>query len=128
MLSVPINSLGQKKGNSKIILDTVSIDKIILTLFENNYFIDTKDEKLKFLSTKTKDIGSIGVRLRIIQKDSIVVLSGEVSDRALMIVLQSNESIYSPIKYGGMKGSTRHESWNEMKKVASSLGRILRYE
>jgi hypothetical protein len=127
-LLVPIISFGQKKGDTKIVIDTVSIDKISLTLFENGYTIDYKDEKLKIFSTKTKDIGSIGIRIRIMQKDSIIILSGEVVDRAMMILLKSPEPIYSTIQYGGMKGSTRRDSWNEIMKVAMMLGRVIRYE
>jgi len=128
LLLVPAFSFGQKKGDTKIVLDTVSMDKISLTLFEHGYTIDTKDEKLKLLSTKTKDIGSIGVRVRIMQKDSVMILTGEVVDRALMIALKSNEPVYSTIQCGGMKGSTRRDSWNEMLNVAMSLGRVIRYE
>jgi hypothetical protein len=128
LLLVPTFSFAQKKGDTKIILDTMSFDKISLVLFENGYSIDTKDEKLKFLSSKTKDIGSIGVRIRIIQKDSVMVLSGEVVDRAAMIVLRSNEPIYSRIQVGGMKGSTRRDSWNEIVNLAKAMGPIIRYE
>ena len=107
LLFIPAFSFGQKKGDTKIVLDTVSLGKRTVALFENGYTIDAKDEKLKLLSTRTKDIGSIGVRIRILQKDSVMILSGEVVDRALMIVLKSGEPIYSTIQCGGMKGSTR---------------------
>ena len=128
LILIPTFSFAQKKGDTKIILDTVSFDKVTFTLFENGYSIDTKDEKLKFLSTKTKDMGSIGVRIRIMQKDSLMILSGEVVDRASMIVLNSSEPIYSGIQFGGMKGSTRRDSWNEIIKVAKAIGAIIRYE
>lgn len=128
LLLVPTLSFSQKKGNTKIVIDTVSFDKISVVLFENGYTIDSKDEKLKLLSTKTKDIGSIGVRIRIMQKDSVMILSGEVVDRALMIVVSSKEPIYSVIQYGGMKGSTRRDSWNEIEKIAKMLGLVHRYE
>ncbi|HEY8398413.1 MAG TPA: hypothetical protein VIK80_10750 [Flavihumibacter sp.] len=128
LVLIPVFSFGQKKGDTKIVLDTVNMDKIILSLFENAYTIDTNDEKLKLLTTKTKDIGSIGVRIRIMQKDSVMILSGEVVDRALMIVLASSEPIYSTIQFGGMKGSTRRQAWNELLKVASGMGKIIRFE
>jgi hypothetical protein len=128
ILLIPISSIGQKKGNTKVILDSVSLDKITLTLFENGYTIDFKDEKLKIVSTKTKDIGAIGIRLRVMQKDSLTILTGEVVDKAAMIVLGSSEPIYSPIKYGGMKGSTRRHSWNELVKMAGLIAPIVRYE
>lgn len=128
LVLIPVFSFGQKKGDTKIVLDTVNMDKIILSLFENAYTIDTKDEKLKLLTTKTKDIGSIGVRIRIMQKDSVMILSGEVVDRALMIVLASSEPIYSTIQFDGMKGSTRRQAWNELLKVASGMGKIIRFE
>jgi hypothetical protein len=128
LLLLPAITFAQKKGDSKIIIDAVSIDKISLILFENGYTIDGKDEKNKFLSTKTKDIGSIGVRIRIMQKESAMIISGEVVDRALMIMLNSREPIYTPIKFGGMKGSTVRDSWNEIAKVAKLLGHVIRYE
>jgi len=128
LLLVPAFSFGQKKGDTKIVIDTVSFDKISVVLFENGYTVDNKDEKLKFLSTKTKDIGSIGVRIRIMQKDSTLIISGEVVDRALMIVLKSNEPIYYNIQFGGMKGSTRRDSWNEIVRVSKLLAPIVRYE
>lgn len=128
ILLIPISSIGQKKGNTKVILDSVSLDNITLTLFENGYTIDFKDEKLKIITTKTKDIGAIGIRLRVMQKDSLTIITGEVVDRAAMIVIGSSEPIYSPIKYGGMKGSTRRDSWNELAKMAGLIAPIVRYE
>ena len=127
-LLIPLFSFCQKKGDTKIIVDTVSMDRVSIALFENGYTIDTKDERLKFLTTKTKDIGSIGVRLRIIPKDSFLIVSGEVVDRALMIVMKSSEPLYSTIQNGGMKGSTRRESWNELLRIAKTLAPIVRYE
>lgn len=128
ILSIPLSSWGQKKGNTKVILDSVSLETIILTLFENGYNIDFKDEKLKIVSTRTKDLDIIGIRLRVMQKDSLTIITGEVVDRMEMIVLGSREPIYSPIKYGGLKGSTRRDSWNELVKMAGLIGRIIRYE
>lgn len=128
ILLIPISSIGQKKGNTKVIMDSISLDKITLTLFENGYTIDFKDEKLKIITTKTKDIGTIGIRLRVMQKDSLTIITGEVVDRAAMIVLGSSEAIYSPIKYGGMKGSTRRDSWNELVKIAGLISPVIRYE
>lgn len=128
ILLIPFSSLGQKKGNTKVIVDSVSLETITLTLFENGYNIDFKDEKLKIVSTKTKDIGAIGVRVRVVQKDSFTIITGEVVDRASMIVIGSSEPIYSPIKYGGMKGSTRRDTWNELVKMAGLIAPIVRYE
>ena len=128
LILLPVSSFAQKKGDTKIILNNTDFDKVTLALFENGYTIDNKDEKLKFISTKTKDLGSIGVRIRAIQKDSTITLSGEVVDRALMIVIRSSEPIYTPIQFGGMKGSTRRDSWNELAKLAKSAGSVIRYE
>lgn len=125
---IPTISVAQKKGDTKVILDSVGLDKVTLALFENGYSVDTKDEKLKLIATKTKDVGSLGVRVRIMQKGSTIILSGEVVDRAAMIVISSNEPIYSVIQYGGMKGSTRRDSWNELVKLAKEIGPIIRYE
>lgn len=127
LIIIPIFSFGQKKGDTRIIIDTISWDRITLTLFENGYIVDAKDDKLKYLTTKTKDIGSIGVQLRVLQKDSILIISGEFVDRALMNVIKSNEPVYSSIQFGGMKGSSRRDSWIEMERIAKLFGPIVRY-
>lgn len=128
LLLIPVFAFSQRKGDSKVLIDTISFDKVVVTLFENGYDIENKDDKLGLLSTKTKDIGSIGVRVRIIRRDSLFVISGEVVDRALMIVLKSNDPIYSKIVFGGMKGSTRRDSWNELFSISKMLGPIKGFE
>ncbi len=79
---LPSVALSQQKKDTKILVaiaDTTNIlNKISAVLFENGYTIEEKNDQLKHFVTKRKTLkqSSTDLVLRILVKDSIVVMTG----------------------------------------------------
>ena len=119
------------KKSSKIIVlvrDTTNtaMDRITVALFDRGYIIESKDEKLKILSTKEKSSKKYAtlIKIRASVNDTAIVFTGVIAlgfDIELFGArdLQPN---YSAVYYGGAKKSPLRDAWNELDAIARTFG------
>jgi hypothetical protein len=119
-----------KKASKIIVLvkDSANtlMDKLTKTLFDYGYTIDSKDEKLKLLSTKERTLKKYNalVKIRASINDTAVLFVGDIAlgfDIELFGV-RDHQPSYSEIYYGGAKKSPLREAWNELDAIARKLG------
>lgn len=119
------------KKSSKIIVlvrDTANtaIDRITVALFDRGYTIESKDEKLKILSTKEKSSKKYAtlIKIRASVNDTAIVFTGVIAlgfDVELFGARDLQPS-YSEISYYGAKKSPLRDAWNELDAIARTFG------
>jgi hypothetical protein len=135
LLLAPCLSFGQQKKDNKIIVtvsDTANLfNRVIKTLYAAGYIVDVKDEENNFLSTKEKSLpkdASTSVIIKAFINSNIVTFSGEgASNVTFSLGGAKAERTFTGIYYGGMKGSSLRNSWNELDAIAKQLGGIITY-
>lgn len=119
------------KKSSKIIVmvkDTGNalFDKLTLTLFNYGYTIDSKDEKLKLITTKERSSKKYSTltKIRASINDTAIVLASEIALGFSIEFLGTRDlqPSYSAVYYGGAKKSPLREAWNELDTIARTLG------
>jgi hypothetical protein len=92
------------------------LDRIASVLYDRNYTIENKDEKVKFISTKERQGKKWATyyKLRARVTDTAVVFSGQIA--------LSKEGTYYDIDYSGSKISALREAWNELDAIAHLFG------
>lgn len=124
------NNLPPKKATKIIALvrDTTNtlLDKLIMTLFDRGYTIESKDEKLKILSTKEKSSKKYAtlIKIRASVNDTAIVFTGLIAlgfDIELFGV-RDHQPSYSEISYYGAKKSPLRDAWNELDAIARMFG------
>lgn len=109
-----------KKSTKIIVLvkDTANtlLDRISGALYERGYSIESKDEKVKFLSTKERQgkRWSTYYKVRAKISDTAIVFTGQISLR--------HDRDYWDIDYSGSKISALREAWNELYAIAKLFG------
>lgn len=134
-LLIPALSYAQQKKDSKIIVkvsDTTSLyNNIIRQLYQRGYIVEQKDEQNGFIATKEKTLpndATTSVIIKAIVDSGNITLTGEVADNVTMSIGGAKlQRRFTPIYYGGMKGSSLRNSWNELNAIASQFGREITY-
>lgn len=119
-----------KKANKIIVLvkDSANtlLDRVTRVLFDHGYTIDTKDEKLKLLSTKERSSKKYSTltKIRASINDTALVLASEIALGFSVDFLGARDlqPSYSAVYYGGSKNSPLREAWNELDAIARMLG------
>lgn len=127
LLLISVNGLGQNKTttppkkSSKIVVlikDSTNtlLDRIAGVLYDKGYTIESKDEKVKFLSTKEREgkKWSTYYKVRARINDTAIVFTGQIA-------LNKNGN-YWDIDYSGSKVSALREAWNELDAIARTFG------
>lgn len=129
--SVGTNPNEPPKRASKIIVmvkDSANtlLDRLSGILFDKGYTIDTKDEKVKYITTKgqpSKNYGTITkVRARI--NDTAIIFTSQIavnSDTDILGIKRA-EPDYMDVDYRGSKKSAMREAWNELEAIALKFG------
>lgn len=102
------------------------LDQITRELFERGYTIDTKDERLKLLSTKERSSKKYNtlIKIRASINDTAIVFTGLLAlgfDIELFGV-RDHQPSYSEVSYYGAKKSPLRDAWNEMDAIARAFG------
>lgn len=124
------NGQPPKKACKIIVLtkDSVNLllDRLSGVLFDRGYTIDTKDEKVKYITTKgqpSRNYGTISkIRARI--NDTAIVFTSQIalnSDRDILGIKRP-ELDYMDVDYRGSKKSAMREAWNELDAIARTFG------
>lgn len=109
-----------KKANKIIVLikDSTNalLDRIAGVLYDRGYSIESKDEKVKFISTKEQQgkKWSTYYKVRARINDTAVVFTGQIALR--------KDGDYWDIDYRGSKVSALREAWNELDAIARKFG------
>lgn len=118
-----------KKASKIIVLtkDTSNIlfDKIVVTLFDQGFQIETKDEKLKIISTKERPMkkGNFLTKIQARINDTAIVFTSTMALGFQMEILGTKmEQTFDPVTYSGMKGSYMRVAWNELEEIARQFG------
>lgn len=118
-----------KKASKIIVLvkDTSNIlfDKIVVTLFDQGFPIETKDERLKIVSTKERPMkkGNFLTKIQVRINDTAIVFTSTMALGFEMEILGSKmEQTYDPVTYSGLKGSYMRVAWNELDAIARMFG------
>lgn len=140
LLLILIKSEGQQRGaakqeptrkSSKIIVlvkDSANnlLDQLSSILFDKGYTIDTKDEKVKYITTKgqpSKTYGTLSkIRARI--NDTAIVFTSQIainSDRDILGIKRP-ELDYMDVDFRGSNKSAMGEAWNELESIARLFG------
>lgn len=92
------------------------IDRIAGVLYDKGYTIESKDEKVKFLSTKEREgkKWSTYYKVRARINDTAIVFTGQIA--------LNKDSNYWDIDYSGSKISALREAWNELEAIARTFG------
>jgi hypothetical protein len=102
------------------------LDKLTLTLFSYGFTVDSKDEKLRLLSTKERSSKKYSTltKIRASINDTSIVLASEIA-LGFSIELFGARDLqpsYSSVYYGGAKKSPLREAWNELDAIARTFG------
>lgn len=119
-----------KKANKIIVLikDSANtlLDRVTKVLFDHGYTMDTKDEKLKLLSTKERSSKKYSTltKIRASINDTSIVLASEIALGFSVDFLGARDlqPSYSAVYYGGSKSSPLREAWNELDAIARQFG------
>lgn len=119
-------SYSQEKKDSKIIVtlaDTSSIfERVVKSLYEKGYDLESKDKQLNFISTKEKPLNkyAFDLKTRIIFKENTMVITGKIA--------ASFESMFGKtpvdVEFVGAKSSPVREAWNEMVDFGKQFGAV----
>lgn len=131
---MPCLSFAQQKKDSKIIVtpsDTSNlINRVALWLYDNGYSIDQKDESVKFIQSSEKTMKRWGVsqKLRVLVKDSTMVITGSYSfNTSVTVAGVTMENTFDPVLFMGRKGSIMMDAWDEMVRLAKDFGSVIAY-
>lgn len=102
------------------------LDQITRELFSRGYTIDTKDEKLKLLSTKEKSSSKYAtlIKIRASINDTAIVFTGllALGFDVELFGARDLQPTYSEVSYYGAKKSALRDAWNEMDAIARTFG------
>lgn len=106
------------------------LDKIALELFNRRFTIDTRDDKLKYITTKerTNKDGQMLTKVRAIITDTTIVFTSEMAlamDITIMGV--TSKQTFDPVTYSGMKKSYMMYAWRELDEIAHKFGNKIIY-
>lgn len=119
-----------KKANKIIVMfddsANTALDKLTKTLFDKGYIIESKDEKLKLLSTKEKSSKKYAtlIKIRASVNDTAIVFTGVIALGFDIEILGARDlqPTYSEISYYGARKSPLRDAWNEMDTIAHLFG------
>lgn len=106
-----------------LIKDSTStlLDRVAGALYDRNYIIETKDEKVRFISIKEREAKRWAtyyiVKARV--TDTAIVFSGQIA--------LNKGGRYWGIDYTGTKISSMREAWNELHAIAKLFGDKILY-
>lgn len=123
---IPLLSSAQQKKDSKITIsakDTVDVfNNAVKTFYQQGYIVDQKDEANGFFATKERSLkndASTSVIFKVLVSGNEITITGEaVSNVTLSFGGVKAEKTFTPIYFGGMKGSSLRNAWDEMDKMA----------
>jgi hypothetical protein len=131
LLFIPFSAIAQqppKKSNKIIVMAKDSagalLDRIAGVLYDKGFTIETKDDKVKFISTKDlpskKWMTIYKIKARI--NDTAIVFTGQIAFNKDTDILGMKEAVktYWDIESG--KGGSMHEAWNELDAIARLFG------
>jgi hypothetical protein len=132
LLVLPLFIFAQEppKKASKIIVlrkDTSNslLDKIALELFNRRFTIETRDDKLKYLTTKerTNVDGTKLTKIRVILNDTAIIFTSEMAfAQDFIIGGVTLKQTFDPVTYSGLKKSYMMNAWREMDEIAKTFG------
>jgi hypothetical protein len=133
-LVIPIVTFSQstppKKASKIIVLVNDSantlVDRVTKILFDYGYTIDSKDEKLKLISTKERSSKKYNTltKIRVSVNDTAIILASDIAFGFSVDFLGARDlqPTYSAVYYGGAKKSPLREAWNELDAIARTFG------
>ncbi len=113
----------KKKDNTIIISQAVSYQKIKSILFSRGYILEPSADS-SLISTQERDLGreAVALKISILREDSITYLKGLIkSNISVSLGGFKGESGFSPIYFGGMKGSGLRLAWEELEAIGNLL-------
>lgn len=123
-----------KKASKIIVLandsSNILLKKITLALFDRGYTIDTKDDNLKYVTTKERASKKYNTlfKIRVGINDTAIIFTGTM---ALAFETQflgvKQPPTFQPIVYQGMKKSPVMDAWNELDAIARMFGDKITY-
>jgi hypothetical protein len=118
-----------KKASKIIVLtkDTIGtlLDKIALELFNRRFTIDTRNDKLKYITTKERANvdGTKLTKIRAIINDTAVIFTSEMAlAQDFTISGVTLKQTFDPVTYTGLKNSYMKHAWREMDEIAHKFG------
>jgi hypothetical protein len=119
----------QSKGDSKIVVvaaDTSDLfNRVVMYFYEHGYTVAQKDPLLGFVATDEKGYGSVSIKVNALVKGSTIVFTSMwASNISLDFGGVKSERNFSPVKYGGVKGSDYRLTWDETAKIAKAFGEV----
>lgn len=104
----------------------MALDRLTKTLFDKGYVIESKDDKLKLLSTKERSSKKYAtlIKIRASVNDTAIVFTGVIAlgfDIELFGA-RDLQPTYSEISYYGAKKSPLRDAWNELDAIARTFG------
>ena len=127
LLFISSSAFAQNKKDNIIILPGYhSLAEIKNVLFKNNYAIINNDTS--YLSTSSKEIGNMTVKLLINRTDTSTMIKGmgkyqyEIQTSPL-----ETTSDFSLLYFGGMNKSPLRKAWQEMERVAKQISPNIQY-
>lgn len=119
------------KKSSKIVVsaDTAGVfNKIVLSLYDLGYTIESRDDVNKFVLSGEKEFGSYSIKMKALVKDSSIVFSGFMaSNVSISIYGAKTERAFGSVYFGGMKGSPLRDAWEKLENFALSFGATISY-
>ena len=133
LTSINLKAQQQKESPPKkaskiivIIKDTSNLlNNIAVELFNRRFTIDTRDDKLKYLTTKerTNSNGAVLTRIRVLINDSSIVFTSEMAlANDITIMGVTTKQTFDPVTFSGMKKSYMMQAWNELDEIARKFG------
>jgi hypothetical protein len=131
ILLLPVSTIAQQppKKSTKIIVvmkDSANLllDRIAGVLYDKGFTIETKDDKVKFLSTKDlpskKWMTIYKIKARI--NDTAIVFTGQIAFNKDTDILGMKESVKTYWDIESSKGGSMREAWNELDAIARVFG------
>lgn len=131
LIVLAITQIGysQSKGDSKILVQVADtsnlLNRLVMYLYEHGYTVAQKDPALGFVATDEKGLGAVSLKVNALVKDSTIVFTSMwASNISLDLGGVKSERNFSPVKYGGMKGSDYRLTWDETAKIAKAFGEV----
>lgn len=127
MLS-PLLSVGQKKGDNTIVVDTlVQSSRLKSILFQNGLTQINSDSFL--IATSDKEMPRLSyLKLNILKTDTAIYIKGMLRIPGLAILFGNDiGKDYNPVAYYKAKGSYVRDAWDEMNRIALLFGSKVRY-
>lgn len=124
LLTIFLNSKGQKKGDNTIVIDTFrTIKEIKQILFNKGFTIDGTDTSFFVTTPKQMKTASV-VRFMIARTDTSIAIQGQAK---IQVEIMGIKNDFQAVEYRVSKQNLNYEWFGEMDRVAKLLGNKIHY-